>query len=190
MLCWGGVSSLDDVWGNSWHGKSCCLEELGKVSGKRENETKTINMVEKKCKVLTYKQMQIWLLRWWEKQQSFFEIMWSPFGPGWSGVFLMFTIMYFCLCVSDFEEDAGFFLHAHRTHLSSLCALWSQIASLAREDQAELYQRLKFERGRYRCISMLMAGDRQWAISGHTSAGSITLSGPTEGWASHAWDIA
>lgn len=53
----------------------------------------------------------------------------------------------------------------------------------------ELYQRLKFERGRYCCVRMLMAGGRQGAISGHTSADGITVSGPTDCCASHAWGI-
>lgn len=60
------------------------------------------------------------------------------------------------------------------------CAVWLQIASLAPEDQAELYRRLKFERGGYCCISMLRTDDRDWAISGRTSAGGITLSSRTE----------
>lgn len=70
--------------------------------------------------------------------------------------------------------------------VAPLRVLWSQIAALAPEDQVELYQRLKFERGRYCCVRILTAGDGQWAISGHTSAGVITLSGPTECCASHA----
>lgn len=70
-----------------------------------------------------------------------------------------------------------------------LCLLWLQIAYLAPDDQGELYQRLKFERGGYCCISMLETGVGQWAISGRTSAGGITLSSPTVCWAPHAWDI-
>lgn len=66
------------------------------------------------------------------------------------------------------------------------CVVWLQVADLAPGDQAELYQRLRFERGVYCCGQWLAACYSRSHVSQWRSA----LGGLSQCWASHVWDAA